>query len=229
MKARTVISLWIVLLLTLGVNPMMGFAQGDLGQHVRTLQGHTSIARSVVFSPDSRTLASAPFVTRAQEPPINTEARASAADGNAGTLAATTAAEQAAAADFKPVRLHWLCGGFAAIYVGACAGCFIGCLADPLESDPGGLVPLPSGGDLMVPGTCIGLAAGGVGAFIAANAYSPPATLPAQLLGKSPEYIATYTEAYTKKKRELRRTSAVTGAAAGLGVMGCLVAWTLLQ
>ena len=52
--------------------------------------------------------------------------------------------------------------------------------------------------------------------------YSPP--LPSsRLLGKSPEYVESYTKAYKKRTRWLRTSWAVAGASTGCGLGLCLL------
>ena len=52
---------------------------------------------------------------------------------------------------------------------------------------------------------------------------------PERLIGKSPEYIDVYTDAYKKKVRQLREDSAVIGGVGIACLMGCMVILMVLD
>lgn len=54
----------------------------------------------------------------------------------------------------------------------------------------------------------IGCLTGVIGYLIAMQESNPPAT---QLLGKSPEYVAAYTDCYRKKTKQIKTKNALTG------------------
>lgn len=62
----------------------------------------------------------------------------------------------------------------------------------------------------------------GFGSPAGTDSAVPP--LPAaRLLGKSPEYIAFYAKAYSKKAKELQTRSATAGCISGVGVIALLI------
>ena len=83
---------------------------------------------------------------------------------------------------------------------------------------------------LWVVGGCVG---GGVGSCVGGGATvilayavepSPPA---ARLLGKSPEYVAIYTNAYREKAKKLQTNSALVGCVIGTLASAVLIAASL--
>ena len=68
-----------------------------------------------------------------------------------------------------------------------------------------------SGGTWFV----IGCLAGLIGYLIAMQEPNPPAT---PLLGKSPEYVAAYTDCYRKKGKSIKTKNALTGCLVGTGI-----------
>ena len=80
------------------------------------------------------------------------------------------------------------------------------------EAGLGSIAPLLGFGDGAAVGGCIGFAAGVLIPFIGIHSYqaNPP---PERILGKSPEYIEFYTDAYRSKTRSLRSRWAAIGAA----------------
>ena len=67
---------------------------------------------------------------------------------------------------------------------------------------------------------------GGILVIIIANVHEP--SLPASsLLGKSPEYVSFYTDAYRAKARNIQTSQAIRGCVAnavvGVGCYGCLL------
>ena len=154
------------------------------------------------------------FVTLAQQNFVRIEAEPAAAqDANAVEFEAKTAAERDASSDIN--KLLWFGAG-----VGAC------CIGGPIFGLAGGLV-----GGLIIPGhpsapddigpfavgCSFGFIASGLISLIGIYNYqvnSPPE----RLLGKSPEYIEFYINAYKIKTRSLRTKWAAAGAAAGTGL-----------
>ena len=138
---------------------------------------------------------------------------------NANTVAmeAEAAAERDVSSDTN--RIFWFGAGFAAFAigcpVGGCLGCGVGSIADPsyfYDSTGQGV------------GSIVGLTAGVVIPLVRIYNYQlhPP---PKRLIGKSPEYVKFYTDAYKTKTRLVRTKLAAAGAATGCGLMilGCLV------
>jgi hypothetical protein len=60
----------------------------------------------------------------------------------------------------------------------------------------------------------IGCLAGLIGYLIAMSEPNPPAM---QLMGKSPEYVAAYTDCYRKKGKNIKSKNALTGCLVGTG------------
>ena len=77
-----------------------------------------------------------------------------------------------------------------------------------------------SGGDLLndqsTCGACVGLTIGCLIPPISIYNYRPTPP-PERLLGKSPEYIDVYTDAYKKRARQFQLTYSATGCAVGIG------------
>ncbi len=151
---------------------------------------------------------SAPFVTLAQENPGQTEvSEASAAqDTNALRLEVKAAAEQDVSNDLNknlgfPVIGYALVGSI----IGALAGCLVGS-SFPDTSGYSSIAPaIPSDG--MIAGTLIGGIIGGtVGCLVPLSQTSQPQSnpQPKRFLGKSPEYLEFYTNAYKLKARSLQ-------------------------
>lgn len=61
----------------------------------------------------------------------------------------------------------------------------------------------------------IGCLAGLIGYLIAMQEPNPPAT---QLLGKSPEYVAAYTDCYRKEGKSIKTKNAMYGCLANVGL-----------
>ena len=64
------------------------------------------------------------------------------------------------------------------------------------------------------------------GYFVAHTYYHPVPAVP--LLGKSPEYVAFYTDSYRERSRELRSYAARTGCIHGAFVQTCLFGIVML-
>ena len=159
---------------------------------------------------------SMPFVTIAQR---NSGILETGTDGaqnvNAVAMEAKAAAKQDTSSDTN--KIFWFGAGFAAFAigcpVGGCLGCGVGSIIDPSYD---------STGQEFV--SIIGLTAGILIPIIRIYNYQPPPP-PKRLIGKSPEYVEFYTDAYKSQTRSLRTKLAAAGAATGCGLMilGCLV------
>ena len=129
-------------------------------------------------------------------------------------LVAKVEAEQDATRDVN--KLLWFGSGIGIAVIGsaigACGGCVVGSILNP-EMDP--YVPLPNTEQVL--GTFVGSAIGAFAPLIGINNYrsNPP---PKRLIGKSPEYVAAYTDAYIQKTRAIRTRSAGAGVATGCGL-----------
>ena len=165
---------------------------------------------------------SAPFSVIAQQNSVQIKAETAASqDPNVVRLAAKAAAERDASSDLdKPL---WFLAGMSAV---GCAliGGYVGCLAGNAIDSGGGLgfAPLLDFSDSMGIGCLIGLTAGALAPLIGIDYYqsNPP---PERLLGKSPEYVESYTNAYKAKTRLLGALWAAAGTAGGWGLGGlCL-------
>ena len=148
---------------------------------------------------------SAPFVTLANQNSVQAEAEAAAAqDINPVRLAAKTDAESDASRDINRLACLGI-GAGAAVVGGWCGASIVGdSYSDPSWPEVAALV---------------GGLAGGTGIFsalIGSSIYLPNPP-PERLIGKSPEYIMSYANAYRTKTRSVRITSAVTGTAIGGG------------
>ena len=168
---------------------------------------------------------SAPFRAIAQQDSVRIEAETAASqDANAVSLEAKVAAEQNASGDIN--KLLWFATGMGVCCIGGAiggfTGCYIGDLISPIEIEPTEgsdfFMPIPAfdinnSGPMLI-GGCIGVAVGILVPFI--GIYSYPGDPPAErLLGKSPEYVESYTKAYKERTRWLRTSWAVAGAAGG--------------
>ena len=164
--------------------------------------------------------------TRAQQHAAQTEVPeiAAAQDIKSVNLAAKAAAERDANRDVNQLVWFGTGIGVAAIGagVGALSGCGVGSLLNPEMVDPYGVIcilPIPNREQAVgaVVGTFVGALIGGSASFIRAYNYSsnPPTE---RFIGKSPEYVDFYTEAYTQKTRSIRTRLAAAGAAIGCGL-----------
>ena len=171
---------------------------------------------------------SMPFVTLAQQNPVQTEAKiADVQDIDALRLEAKTAAEQDANNDSN-TKLWFLVGvGICCIgsTAGGVAGFCVGSIINPKWDSSelyGGAASLPVPNTTQIVGTLVGVAVGVLGPPI--NIYNnPPSPPPERLIGKSPEYVKFYTDAYKVKVRSLRTKSVVTGVGCGGMLLGCLM------
>ena len=151
-----------------------------------------------------------PFGTVAQQETVQVESGVtSGSDGNAVILEVKAAAEQDARRDVK--KLVWFGAGLVGaslIFVEASRGCLIGGEIDP-PSNPSLLyVATPSESQII--GTLVGAVVGASIPPTLIYIYKPNLP-PERFIGKSPEYIDQYTDAYRKKSRSIRMGAAYPG------------------
>ena len=140
-----------------------------------------------------------PSVTLAQQNPVQAEA--------------ITTAEQDAINDVN--KLLWFVAGLAASSVGGPVGCLAGCaVGSIIQPPPSSDFLIFTISDAQLVGGVVGFAAGALGPLLWIRAYEPNLP-PNRFIGKSPEYIDFYTDAYKKKAKSLRTKSAVGGWAVG--------------
>ena len=161
-----------------------------------------------------------PFAAFAQENSIQIKAGTTASqETNIVKLEAEAAAMQDARSDTNEIL--WFGTGFAAFAigcpVGACTGCCIGSIVSPSyfydsDSTAQGI------------GSLIGFTVGVLVPFIGIYRYKSHPS-PERLMGKSPEYVEFYTDAYKAKTRLIQTATATAGAAIGCGLitLGCLM------
>lgn len=155
-----------------------------------------------------------PFVAFAQQNSIQIKTGTTASqETNTVKLEAGAVAEQDARSDTN--KILWFGTGFAAFAigcpVGACTGCCVGSIVAPsyfYDSDS-----IAQG-----IGSLIGLTVGVLVPFIGIYRYQSHPS-PERLIGKSPEYVEFYTDAYKAKTRLIRTEAAAAGAAIGCGLI----------
>ncbi len=162
---------------------------------------------------------SMPFATLAQQKSVQTEVSEAAAeqDRKPTILEIEATAERDASNDIDDFL--WFSVGLGIAYIGGVGGG----IAGGIIGDGVGL------GENNIGGFVVGAAAGIIALMIAI--YNSPVHVPAgRLIGKSPEYVEFYTDAYQRKMRELQTDWAAAGVVAGcaLPVIGCL-AWIAQQ
>ena len=146
--------------------------------------------------------------------PLSTPAQQATSNAAGGVdRAAKAAAERDAQTDFNNRnKLSWAGIGSGLPVIGCAlgvAGCLIG-TDIYVALTPDGSLPL---------GCCVGYTAACTAAGLL-GIYSLPAAPPAErLLGKSPAYIAFYTDAYTQQKRLLRLSWTAVGTAISFGAL----------
>ena len=162
---------------------------------------------------------SMPFSTFAQQNVVSAKtANDTGSDGNTVILEAKAAAEQDASRDVN--KLVWFGAGLVASSIigwgGASVGCLVGGQIDPPSGS--GLLYTDTISDGQIIGTLVGLVVGASIPLILIYNYkpNPPSE---RFIGKSPEYIDHYTDAYRKKSRSIR----MGAAAAGCVLPGCLI------
>lgn len=157
---------------------------------------------------------SIPFVALAQQNSVQTEGEVSAAqDAAAVRLETIISAERNASHDINGCL--WFGAGVGvpavAVPLGIIGGCLVGELIAP--SEPSDLLYFSIGDGAVIGSLIGGVVAGLIPAYWIYTYESHPP--PERLLGKSPEYVAFYTEAYMSKARSIRRKWAAAGAATG--------------
>ena len=167
---------------------------------------------------------SMPLPTRAQQQSVQTETEvATEQDSSSIMREAKVAAERDASNDIN--KLSWFGAGVGTLAAG-CLGGIVGMLVGDLIAPPPeprlDFMPLLDIGGGAVNGGCVGFAVGLILPIRAIYKYqsSPP---PERLIGKSPEYVEFYTNAYAAKSRSLRTKWAAVGAAAPVLLLGCVV------
>ena len=171
------------------------------------------------------------FSAIAQQNSVRIEAETAAArDANTVSVEAKVAAEQDASSDTN--KLLWFGAGMGVFCIGGGIGSLTGCLVGSQSSGPieiesreglgfapnFGAVDISNYGPTII-GSCIGFAAGVLVPFIWIGTYEPNLP-PKRFIGKSPEYVESYTNAYRAKTRRLRTMSAAAGAATVGGGLG---------
>lgn len=133
---------------------------------------------------------STPFITLAQQKSVEVQAK--------------MAAERDAKTDVN--RLLWTCIGCLSIYLSIGVGAYFA-----IEESDSWLLGFSISEESILRGVCVG------GLFCGAfswGAISYPSYPPSErLLGKSPEYVDFYTDAYKAKTKRLRAKWAAVGAA----------------
>ena len=155
---------------------------------------------------------SMPLTILAQQKSVQTEISKTAAEQDRSTmiLEIKAAAERDASSDIN--RFAWFGAGLSIAYIGAglgLAGCII--VEEAYNTDG-------------TEGLFVGAATGVLLPII--SILASPVHVPARrLIGKSPEYVELYTDAYQKKMWLLKTGWAVAGAATGCGtpIIGCLL------
>ena len=163
-----------------------------------------------------------PLATLAQQKAAQTEIFKISAeqDANAVNLDAKAAAEQDASNAIN--NLLWFSAGLGFAYAGSVGGWIAGSMVDGRILSDSDFLPLPG------PGAVVGVLLGGIAGVVAETAAIEKSTVHVpteRLIGKSPEYVESYTDAYQRKIRSLRANWAVAGAASGcaLPIIGCLL------
>ena len=119
----------------------------------------------------------------------------------------------------------WFTAGLIGSSVGTVTGCVSGILGGILIGDsnilPAGVPPVEScgiGGILL-----FGILAVPIGVHLYPHSPRPP---PERLLGKTPEYVAAYTQAYGSKAISLRKRWVTAGSiTSNLGILTLLLNW----
>ena len=160
--------------------------------------------------------------TLAQQKSVQTEISevTTAQDRKPTILEIKATAEQDASNDIND--LLWFSAGLGFAYAGGVGGWIAGSMVDGRILSDSDFLPLPG------PGAVVGSFLSGIAGAAAATAAIDKSTVHVpteRLIGKSPEYVELYTEAYQRKMRSLRANWAVAGAASGcaLPIIGCLL------
>ena len=158
-----------------------------------------------------------PFFASAEQPPVQDEAEAAVAqDINTVKLEAKATAQKDASRDVSAAL--WMgVGGLtvATACIGGYGGLRIGRTID--DSSSGGFFGYGPN-DTQAYAMLVGCTVGYLVPFISTYFY-PSIPLPTRLVGKSPDYVEFYIDAYKKKVRSLRTRWAAAGSATGCGLM----------
>ena len=166
-----------------------------------------------------------PFATYAQQNSVPVAAETAAAqDANAIRLDAKVAAERHASLDTN--KLLWFSAGAGIAIVGGsigtCIGCAVGSSINPGAYSGDSFYPSYAPSDAQCTGPFIGMAIGGLAPLIGIYTYQGNPH-PERLLGKSLEYVESYTDTYKAKTRSIRTKWAAGGGLMAVGVgVGCL-------
>lgn len=138
---------------------------------------------------------------------------AAGCDAQTVILEAKADAEQDASRDVN--KLAWFGAGMTGFIGGAGIGSGVGLTID--EPEVGAFLGLSEG---MVIGCLVGSIVGSLITLIWVANRKPPHPSPERLIGKSPEYVDQYMDAYRKEIRSRRTQAAVVGACALPGCIG---------
>ena len=195
---------------------------------------HTLVVLMVVLT------FSTSFATLAQQNPVLTEVSKTAAQNANAVAEAKAAAERDASKDTNEPA--WFCIGGPTLLFGFLYGFMGGHMILNASEYTGGLVidfeeyqaRVCGVGSLALGASCIGIVGRGIFAetppptnssFLRRRIMPGIAPPPDRLIGKSPEYVESYLNAYKRKVRTLRGVSTVTGSGAVcLSIFGLAVA-----
>ena len=157
---------------------------------------------------------SIPLTTLAQQKSVQTDI--------SEILEIKAAAERDASNDIN--RFAWFTAGLGIVYVGGGVGGIAGCLIGENQD----IVAPYFNGFLPGPGGTFGLFVGGTAGVLLPfiSIFASPVHVPARrVIGKSPEYVEIYADAYQKKMRLLKTGWAAAGTTTGcaVSIIGCLI------
>ena len=117
-------------------------------------------------------------------------------------------------ADRDMKKVWWFMFGLAGSTAGFVAGCVGGCFIGATEVDDSTYC--------IIPATLVlGVLAMPAAVYLYPHTVNPP---PERLLGKSPEYVQTYAQAYKSKTVSLRRKMVTAGSlSSNLGIIGTML------
>ena len=168
---------------------------------------------------------SLPFATYAQQNSVPVGAETAAAqDANAIRLEAKVAAERDASSGINRPLWFGAGAGIAIVggSIGACIGAAVGSIINPGTYSDDSFYPSYALSRAQCTGPFIGLAIGGLAPLIGIYTYQGNPH-PERLVGKSPEYVESYTDTYKATTRSIRTKWAAAGGLIGVGVgIGCL-------
>ena len=168
---------------------------------------------------------SMPFTTYAQQNSVPVAAETAAAQGaNAIKLEAKVAAERDASSDINRPLWFGAGAGIAIVggTIGACIGGAVGSIINPGTYSGDSFFPMYALSSAQCTGPFIGIAIGGLAPLIGIYTYQGNPH-PERLVGKSPEYVESYTATYKATTRSIRTKWAAGGGLMAVGVgVGCL-------